>query len=176
MSDLNLYCIDASNDLTNWLDGFFTIGEIYVTSVGDMVNKIITAWQNSPDDIETLVIAGHGGPGFQSVGSGTAWDVTGAKSLQLDPGTPGALLGPAQGQLLRLRGMFTPTAVVSLVGCEVAGGPQGLGLLSAVSSALNVFVQAAKITQRPLVPGWEGNVYRCYRNTCWISSYGYLSD
>jgi len=177
VAGLNIYCIDSSKDITNVLDRFFTFGNVTpVSSVNDMVNKVIDAWNNSPYDIESLVIAGHGGPGFQSVGSGLKWDTTGEKGLLVDASDPRFLVGSGRTELPRLRGLFTQTGVVTLTGCEVARGPEGLQLLKVTSNALNVFVQGGRSTQRPLVPGWEGNVYRCYRSTCWITRYGYLSD
>jgi hypothetical protein len=163
-------------DANNWGDNFlWAIGEdnvIRVDGVRDMCDKIKHLWNSMPGNIASLSIDGHGSPGFQAVGAGTDGDNTGEKALFVNPDIPQLLWGPASTLFLNMRDMFENDAVVSLIGCQVAKGEKGLQLLRAVSFALNVSVQGGEKDQR-LLPGWEGDVYRCYRNTCWISRYSF---
>jgi hypothetical protein len=155
VQNLYLYVVDGS-DVVGWLDAAFTINEIEVTSVSDMVTKVL-ARLGSTRGIQNLFIGGHGAPSYQGIGSGTSWDTTGAKSLQLD--TTGHLLGPAGGWLPRLARKFASGAIVTLGGCQVGKDPR---LLQEVSRVLGgVPVQAGTDDQRPFVPGMEGDVVRC---------------
>src|SRR5262245_61783566 len=105
---MDISCVEDSGGNDNgydWWSGFFVTGEIDVTSVEDMVTKVLARSQGKP--IRTLEIVGHAAPGSQSVGSGQANDPTGAKVLEISMGT-GKLLGNAETQLLRLQGKFAP--------------------------------------------------------------------
>ncbi len=164
-SRLYIYAIDGGQSLwddpADWIEGALTVGEIYHTSVKDMVSKIIKHIGSSR--IQNLLISGHGSPGYQSVGAGTSWDTTGNKSLQLEPGTM-YLLGDAEMHLRSLNNHFAPGAIVTLGGCEVG---KDLDLVKAVSMALDGRpVQAGTANQRPLVPGMEGHVIRCSARRC----------
>lgn len=173
MGDLDIVVLGSDPNFTNIMDGIFTIGEIEVDSVHDMIREVLA--HSKGKRIQSLTIADHGGPGYQSVGA-SQWDESGDFSLQVVAGSK-SLLGSARVEIPRLVGKFTRDGVVNLCGCEVARGPGGLDLLKAVSRALGgTFVQAGRAIQRPLIPGWEGNVFRCTRDTCWVASYGYLSD
>ncbi len=161
VNNLYIYVIDGSQGLlgnpVDWLDSLFTINEILVVSVSDMVNKIETRLGRGRK-IQNLFIGGHGAPGYQSVGAGSGWDTTGAFSLQVDSSN-GLLLGTAEAQMNRLGRNFAPNAIVTLGGCQVG---RDTILLKAVSKSLgSVPVQAGTANQRPLVPGMEGAVIRC---------------
>lgn len=152
---------------TATLTGLFPIA---VGSVEEMVNKLIA--EAGSEQIESLLIIGHGYPGAQGVGCARkVSDNTGDKSLKFDLGEDGyrQLLGSAKKHLRRLRGKFTHNAVIALGGCKVAKDEEGRKLLSLISYETNTFVEAGDENQKPLVPGWEGNVIRCYRDTHWIA-------
>jgi hypothetical protein len=165
---------DLTSTVTRWspwakitLTGFFPIT---VGSVEEMVVRLIA--EAGSENIESLLILGHGYSGAQGIGCGR--DVrndNGNKSLKYDLGESGyhELSGDAKKHLRRLRGKFTNDAVISLGGCETAKGDEGKKLLSLVSFETNTYVEAGDENQRPLVPGWEGNVIRCYRNTHWVA-------
>jgi hypothetical protein len=176
MAGLDITALGSDPNFTNILDGTVCIGEIEVDGVSDMVREVLAVLaRNRGKRIRSLTIADRGAPGYQSVGA-SGWDETGDFSLQVAPGTK-VLLGAARREIPKLAGKFTRDGVVNLCGCEVAKGPAGLELLKVVSHALGgTFVQAGPPVQCPLVPGWEGNVLRCTRDTCWIASYGYLCD
>lgn len=168
VENLYIYVIDGSQGFldnpTDWLDSLFTVGDITITSVTDMVDKVLKVVDTR--HIQNLFIGGHGNSGYQSVGAGASWDTTGAKSLQVDSSS-GLLLGPAETQLRRLRGKFSASdPICTLGGCLVASGTAGPVLLKAVSAALSVPVQAGTKNQRPLVPGMEGEVIRCTASAC----------
>jgi hypothetical protein len=59
---------DTSDDNGfDWLSGAVNLGELDVTSVGDMVNKVIVKCGSKK--IQHLYIIGHAAPGDQSVGA-----------------------------------------------------------------------------------------------------------
>ncbi|MFN8176381.1 MAG: hypothetical protein U0167_00480 [bacterium] len=169
VENLYIYVIDGSEGFwsnpVDWVDSAFTIGDITVTSVTDMVDKVLKVVGSR--HIQNLFIGGHGDSGWQSVGAGSGDDLTGSKSLQVDPKT-GLLLGPAETQLRRFRGKFSAKdPVCTLGGCLVAKGTAGSALLKAVSSALGgIPAQGGTSNQRPLVPGLEGDVIRCTPSAC----------
>jgi outer membrane protein OmpA-like peptidoglycan-associated protein len=176
-SPRNFFCSDASKDVVNVLDRFFSFEPpIPIFSVSDCVSKVLKRLEISGSKIENLVIGGHGASGFQSMGSGREWDNTGAKSLQVDPANSNQLLGQAAKAMALLNGKFTSNGVVSLMGCRVARGGEGLQLLKVVSKTVGANVQASIARQRPLIPGWEGDVYRCRDNNCWIQQPGIIHD
>lgn len=161
------YAIDGSQGLTDnptdWLNSLFTINDILHTSVDDMVTKILGRLA-SDQVIANLFIGGHGAPGYQSVGAGTGWDTSGARSLQCDPTDTTRLRGTAHGDMRRISSRFTSDAIVTLGGCKVG---QDDTLLQAVSGVLGgIAVQAGKDNQRPLFPGMEGDVVRCTGTGC----------
>jgi hypothetical protein len=151
----------------DWLNAFFRPGNLNVTSVNDMVTKVLA--QSGGRPIRSLYIIGHAAPGDQSVGAGQAVDSTGTKTLVIDPST-GQLAGNAEAELARLVGHFAPGAVVTLGGCEVAKGSAGQALLQRVSTVLGgIPVDGGDRLQR-LTPGMEGNVIRCEGQTCRVYS------
>lgn len=169
--------VDNSWDFALMFTKWTGAGQIYlgfsyisVGSVEEMVNKLIA--RAGSEQIESLFIVGHGGPGRQGVGCGRGTgDDDGDKSLKYDLGASGyhELLGGAKKHLRRLRSKFTDDAVVALGGCSVAQGDAGKKLLSLISFETNTFVEAGDQDQSPLLPGWEGNVVRCYQNTHWVA-------
>ncbi len=64
-----IYVIDSNSDAVDWLDSLFTIGDILVVSVQDMVEKVLR--RVGGDSMRSLFVGGHGAPGYQSIGAGT---------------------------------------------------------------------------------------------------------
>jgi len=167
--DISVVEDTPSDNGFNWWSGFYRTGELDVTSVSDMVTKVIA--EAGSNQIRHLEIVGHAAPGDQSVGAGQAVDLTGNKSLTLDTST-GKLYGKAEEQLLRLSSKFAPEAVITLGGCEVAKGEKGKALLKRISVLLgNVRVQGSEHTQYAK-DGMEGTVIRCMGETCWVQQSG----
>lgn len=144
---------------------------IYATSVSDMASQIAARALaiSQPNTgafgigvIKRLFIGGHGAPGEQSVGIGTATDNVGIKSLRVGPG--GKLRGPAPAWLAALVPLLAQDVVVTLGGCEVADTVKGQNLLRAVSDALGgLAVQGATGKQFTLFGHLRGDVWRAYR-------------
>jgi hypothetical protein len=158
-----IYVIDGNSDAVDWLDSLFTIGDILVISVQDMVDKVLARIGDNP--IRSLFVGGHGAPGYQSIGAGPNWDTTGDKSLQINSAT-GHLLGNSEHHLMRLQRKFTSNGVVTLGGCKTGQGAAGETLLKELSRILGVPVEAGTANQRPFVPGMEGSVTRCNASSC----------
>jgi hypothetical protein len=159
--NLFLYVIDGSqgpiDNPVDWFDSLFTIGDILVVSVEDMVAKITRKLGRRK--IRNLFIGGHGAPGYQSVGAGSNWDRVGSRSLQLD--SDGNLFGPAAQYMPSLAPKFISGAICTLGGCTTGQGAAGEALLRKLSQVLGgISVQAGDANQRPLVPGMEGRVIR----------------
>jgi hypothetical protein len=153
------------------LTGFFPIK---VGSVEEMVNSLIA--EADPGEIESLLVVGHGYEGAQGIGcGGSVRNDSGDKSLKFDIGETGyyELTGGAKKHLHRLRSRFEKDAVISLGGCKVAKGEEGRKLLSLISYETNTIVEASEDNQNPIMPGWEGNVLRCYHNAYWVSKSKY---
>jgi hypothetical protein len=169
---LYFYVIDGTWNFTDTVNRIFTIDDIVVFNVADMVKKVSDAATKLGGKIENLFIAGHGCSGYQSIGAERDYDDTGSVSLQYDD-TTGQLRGAAGSQLAKLAPLFSRSAIVTLGGCQVASDPDGPDLLRAVSQALGgIYVQGGKDTQRPLLPGMEGPILRCNPNACTIVSKG----
>jgi hypothetical protein len=140
---------------------------IYVKSVPEMVSKLWSRAMGIYNPqlrvpgigvIDTLFIGGHGSSGDQSVGSGSGSDLTGTKCLR---GGGGTLGGVAASVLPALTPLFSPGAVVTLGGCEVADGVKGRNLLMAVSKALGgIVVQGATGYQFTMLGHLRGDVWR----------------
>jgi hypothetical protein len=154
-----IYVIDGNSDAVDWLDSLFTIGDILVVSVQDMVDKVIA--RAGSNKIRSLFIGGHGSSGYQSIGAGPHWDSSGDRSLQIDSAT-GRLKGSTtEHHLLRLGPKFTTNGVLTLGGCQTGSGAAGQALLLELSRVLGVPAEAGTANQRPFVPGMEGSVSRC---------------
>src|SRR5262249_38938825 len=98
---MDISCVEDAGGKDNgfdWWSGFFRTGELDVTSVEDMVTKVLAQSQGQP--IRTLEIVGHAAPGSQSVGAGQRIDPTGKKCLEISMATK-TLRGSAETQLLR---------------------------------------------------------------------------
>lgn len=146
----NIFSVDAKRTL-------------WVSSVEDMVNKVISAAGGSK--IWWLVIDGHGFSGWQSIGCGKDNDPKNEKHLSIE--TNGELVG--ESHLKRLRNVLSPNATVTLGGCETGKGEKGELLLQKVSSVLGgVKVEAGIMTQIANLPGYEGPVRSCIGNSCRI--------
>jgi hypothetical protein len=170
---LELAFVDATARLGNslWIDEIGHPGSQRVADVTDVVVQALAALRRAGDgsQIKSMYITGHGLPGYQGVGAGVLRDITGERSLQVNPAT-GRLLGTAGGRLALFHGRFSNDAIVTLGGCQVALGAAGQELLKAISRALGgVPVQAADGNQTGF-PGMEGNVWRCVNDVCRIVS------
>jgi hypothetical protein len=167
LKNLYIFVLDGGqgiiDDPVNWIDGLFTVNEVTVTSVDDMVKKVLA--RVGASSIKNLVISGHGAPGYQGVGSGSAWNASGDKSLQVDS-TTGKIKGTSDKALRRLASKFTKDALVTLGGCQVGKGTAGSDLLKAVSDCFGVPAQAGTDNQRPFLPGMEGDCIRCDAKKC----------
>jgi hypothetical protein len=157
----------------------FWDGELQVSSVSDMVTKVLhllDADTISRKKIRSLAVCGHGGPGIQGCGCGHDPDINGYRAL-MAKGDGDGLKGNADNELSWLYGEFAPDAVVMLDGCRVAAnttwhdgsGPyDGKLLLKAISRALGgVWVEGSEYKQN-LTPGMEGNCIRCNGYTCGV--------
>jgi hypothetical protein len=154
-----IYVIDGNSDAVDWLDSLFTVGDILVVSVQDMVDKVIA--RVGSNTIRNLFIGGHGYSGWQAVGCGPRGDSSGDLSLQIDSAT-GRMKGTnTEHHLSRLRSKFSSDGVVTLGGCQTGRGADGKALLLELSRILGVPVEAGTANQRPFVPGMEGSVKRC---------------
>jgi Domain of unknown function (DUF4347) len=141
---------------------------VTVYSVRDMVQKVSMA--AGADKISRLTIYGHGSSGFQCVGCGTLGvalknDLRSEDFLEFSE-LDGKLKNNAEQYLSQLVHKLSADAVVSLGGCQVGAAPFGDKLLKRMSEVLGVPVEAGTDNQRPLLPGYEGNVVRCSGNLC----------
>lgn len=159
MANIDVYCVSADHpDLVMWIDSLVTPRDVPIISVSDMVNKLVARFGSSSDRIRELRIVGHGNDYGQYIGAD--W---------IDNST----LRNFRSQLHRLTGLFaTSESLITLGGCKV--GRNG-SLLVELSNITNVPVRAFTASQRPLVPGDEGNETICYI-TCARSSGGNLWD
>lgn len=150
MSRINIYCVDESgSDVVMWLDSFFTFGEIGITGVTDMVEKIERRCAGG-DRLGELRIIGHGNALGQYVGA--EW-----LSEQSLPNHRAALVRLAP--LFAHATASTPGGLVTLGGCLVG---HATGLMLRLSDIFNVPVRAFRASQRPLIPGDEGSEVQCY--------------
>jgi hypothetical protein len=162
MADIDVYCVsDDHPDVVTWVDSALTIGDVPITNVGDMVAKLVArfgATVGGGDKIRELRIVGHGNAHGQYIGSD--W-------------VDGKTIRAFRPEFVWLTRFFAhPGGLITLGGCLVGrNGP----LLLALSDMTNVPVRAFTASQRPTVPGDEGNETRCYI-TCARSSGGNLWD
>ena len=161
MSEIDVYCVSADHpDVVMWIDSALTPRDVPITSVADMVFKLVGRFGTKAgrsDRIGELRIVGHGNEYGQYIGSD--W---------IDHSTIGKFLP----QFSKLIGVFGQNGLITLGGCLV--GRNG-SLLLKLSDMTNVPVRAFTASQRPLVPGDEGNETRCYI-TCARSHGGNLWD
>jgi hypothetical protein len=151
---------------------------VTVYSVKDMVEKVSMA--AGGDKISRLFIEGHGASGFQCVGCGFIGNALKNKTkpdyLEFSE-LEGKLKNGVEQYLSQLIPKFSIfSSVVSLGGCQVGSPPFGDKLLMQISTSLGgVPVEAGVDNQRPLLPGYEGNVLRCGENFClpMQASWGY---
>lgn len=155
-----------TNRFMGQLDKNMTTVTVY--SVKDMVEKVLIA--AGADKISRLTIYGHGASGFQCVGCGTLGnaldkDLSSGDFLELSE-MDGKLKNNAEQYLSQLVAKLSAKAIVSLGGCQVGAAPFGDKLLQRMSEVLGVPVEAGVENQRPMLPGYEGNVVRCSGNFC----------
>lgn len=146
MSDIDVYCVSADKpDVVMWIDSAITPRDVPILNVSDMANKLVARFDSGGDRIRELRIVGHGNSYGQYMGSD--W---------IDNDTIRGFRPPFS----RLSRLFARSgALITLGGCLVGNnGP----LLVELSNMTNVPVRAFTASQRPLVPGDEGNETRCY--------------
>jgi hypothetical protein len=111
-----------------WKMSLFTLGEIDVTSVQDMVNKIK---QKKKDDgcdcLKKLTIMGHGAPGYIEIGSESMniWDTSTWKPI-----------------FDQLKGCFCKDAEIIFAGCSIGADKDGANFLSVIANCLGVKANA----------------------------------
>jgi hypothetical protein len=164
---------DVENSLTVLLDTFHYGYDVVarVESVEDMCQQLLRRASDPNDLYRHIVINGHGSPGNQSVGDGVSYDASGRQNLSIswtdDVAVPTNLVGHAESKLQALRPKMTGECMVTLTGCNVAGGAGGRHLLKIISRALGgIPVQASEGLQTEFVPGAEGTVVRCSGDQC----------
>ncbi|MCA9135304.1 MAG: hypothetical protein KDB00_01060 [Planctomycetales bacterium] len=127
------------HDALTWMDQFRG-NTVAVTDVKGLVSACASKSITKTRQIRFLSIFGHGMGGYQSVGAGKKFEVTGTKSLHFSiAGGHGRseLSGPAEQSLRRLNGLLRKDATILLAGCNVGEGEKGSGLLTSVSKILN---------------------------------------
>ena len=138
MANRYIYVIDSNSDAVDWLDSLFTIGDILVVSVQDMVEKVLRR-VSAGTLCEACLLAVTVLPDTSPSARGPNHDTSGTRSLQLDPAT-GRLLGNSEHHIQRLARKFTSDAVVTLGGCQTGNGsarriaPEGTGTRSRSAS------------------------------------------
>jgi hypothetical protein len=142
--DIDIYCVaDHEPDVVMWVDALFTWGEIGITSVTDMVQKVKEVC-GTRRKIRELRILGHGN--WEGQFFGRDW-------------VSNDNINSFRGELVQLSGLFGREGLVTLGGCQVGGNSR---LLLELGDILNVPVRAFEANQRPTVPGDEGREVRCY--------------
>ena len=148
-----------------WLARFNRGTEIRVVSVMDMVNQVIALVSRQNAKVKNLYINGHGKSAYQSVGGGTGIDESGALSIQLDTDLAGIYWQPslkgvaASIGLTQLWDIWDKDAMVTMLGCKVADGPEGKSMIAAAATTMNVWVRACDATQYAWLPGYEGQIW-----------------
>jgi hypothetical protein len=129
-SKLVITVIDKS-DFVGKLTGVVKFNHLSMTSVKDMVNKVIErASPYGNQSIYRLIISSHGAPGNLSLGGGPS--LTDGKFISSSNlSSYSTLLG-------RLRPFFRSDAIVLLEGCQVAKGASGMELLGKLSQIFGV--------------------------------------
>jgi hypothetical protein len=161
MSNIDVYCVsDDHPDIVMWIDSALTPRDIPIRNVSDMVSKLVARFGTEAgkgDRINELRIVGHGNAFGQYIGSD--W---------IDCDT----IKKFRSEFCKLMPLFCSPGLITLGGCQVG---QNGGLLLQLSDMTNVAVRAFSASQRPLVPGDEGNETKCYI-TCARSHAGNLWD
>jgi hypothetical protein len=144
MADIDIYCVaDHEPDVVMWVDAMLSWGEIDITSVSDMVQKVKRQCGRN-HKIRELRIFGHGNTYGQFIGR----DWIDSDSIR-----------SYRGELVKLYGLFGREGMLTLAGCQVG---QNSDLLLKFGDILNVPVRAFEANQRPVMPGDEGREVRCY--------------
>ena len=112
-------------DNVTWIAGAARVGEIDVTSIGQIGTEVKKALPSERHYIKKLTIIGHG--------------FSGSMSPNL---TSVAISGPARTKLSMLTPLFGKDSSVRLDGCEVAQGPIGRRFIQDLADLWNVPVSA----------------------------------
>jgi hypothetical protein len=158
MAEVNLYFVGSRGTKTDAKMGELQSGAwggaITVTSVDDMISKILAAL-GATDSIRSLNIADHsfaeslfGGVAGQRIGK----DKVGA-------GIP----APYADALSRLKGRMAPGAVINVHGCRLA---ENTSFLVNLSTLLGAPVTAGLANQYPSTAGFDGPVVTCTGEVC----------
>jgi hypothetical protein len=126
---------NPSEQLSSFMTGLVRIGEIEVSSVIDMVNKIVAKLQNGNQRIALLEIYAHGSPKYISLGdTDVIHDFTPRQHMPT---------------LMRLRRHFTSEGAVVLYVCQVG---QARNLLLEIAKTIGVPVFASTGDILPNMP------------------------
>lgn len=126
---------DPSEQFSSFMTGLVRIGEIEVSSVIDMVNKIVAKLQNGNQRIALLEIYAHGSPKYISLGdTDVIHDFTPRQHMPT---------------LMRLRRHFTSKGAVVLYVCQVG---QARNLLLEIAKTIGVPVFASTGDILPNMP------------------------
>jgi len=131
----DIYVIDfgVNQDVVNWREAIFHIGEIEAESVDQMVRDVkAEVGDPSTNCIRRLTLDGHGSPGNMSVGDGTGW----MEGRNISAGN-------FRPSLAELTPYFCSGASVVLLGCNVGRGPTGMRFIQALADYWQVNVAAA---------------------------------
>lgn len=166
--DRYCYVIENVRDAANNFNRWTTVNPIIVNSVQDMVHKVIR--RVGRDVLANLYIAGHGFPGYQSVGFSDPQnpdrsDLSGAYSIYFDEGVR-QLYGDADRHLVLLRPLFRRSSIVTLGACNVAAESIGRQLLSHLSRLWGGISVQGSTEMQDALPGMEGDVIRCGPSRC----------
>lgn len=162
--DRYCYVIENQSDFPNRLNRWTTIHPIIVSSVQDMVQKVIR--RVGSDVLANLYIAGHGMPCYQSVGfDPERTDTSGLQAIFYDEALH-RLCGPAERYLVLLRPLFRRTSIVTLGGCNVAEGTGGREFLMYLAKMWGGITVQGSTAIQDATPGMEGDVIRCTPSRC----------
>jgi hypothetical protein len=132
---------DFWDQYTSFMTGLVRIGEIEVTSVKDMVNKIVAKLSKDNAKMAMLEIFAHGSPNFISIGDDD--DIHAFVPKRHMP------------TLVRLKPHFTSQGAVVLQVCEV-GQARNLLIEMAKTLGVPVFANTGDVT--PNLPGFGDGV------------------
>ena len=130
--------VESINDYDHnngvWFASALTSGEIDVTSIQDMVDKIKEKLEAEDCCLKSLVIMGHGSPGQIDVGDD-----------EIDSRFP----QDWKPKLDALKECFCDDAEIILTGCNVGADQEGADLLSLIANNLGIITKAPTGTVGP---------------------------
>jgi hypothetical protein len=143
MSDIEITIIDGS-DHVGWAAGATRVGELYMTNVKTMVDKIIVEMKNHPNDkISRLNILDHGNKNGIQIGKDWV-DVNNLKEYLVF--------------LNKLKPYFKKSSFVHLQHCNIG---QNIKFVSELSKALGVAVYAGTGKHNPVYRFNTGVYVKC---------------